>query len=78
MTAPDTFWDLFAGYAVFWCLLAFLIFRLMSEQKKLTQSVERLRRVVDGLAEDSASEAAVGETMIRESSDERKQQHSVG
>ena len=39
---PDTYWDLFVGYAVFWLLFGFLGLRLMRSQAQLTRDLARL------------------------------------
>ena len=42
MDTPDTFWSLFAGYSVFWILIAGFALRLMVEQRGIASRLQQL------------------------------------
>lgn len=46
METPDTFWNLFAGYSLFWGLVALFVFKLVFEQKKIRDRLSKLEKEV--------------------------------
>lgn len=47
MDTPDTYWNLFYGYAAFWGILAYLVVRLMGENAKTNRELTRLERELE-------------------------------
>ena len=45
-TTPDTFWSLFAGYAVIWAFVVFFLVRLMLEQSALKKRLSELEKLL--------------------------------
>ena len=39
----DSYWDLFAAYTAIWTIIAFFVFRLMREQRKLRDELNNMR-----------------------------------
>jgi len=47
MSGPDTIWELFYGYTVFWVLVAIFLVRLMREQALLKKQLEEFKFGID-------------------------------
>jgi len=40
---PNTYWDLFAGYTVFWICIAMYLFRLVRQQSELKKRIDSIQ-----------------------------------